>query len=364
VNAAANIRWFAIDAVIRLKDVADFFNKCPLMRGGTMRIYLNTNQCAFSLGLQGALYADATGIVSQYGAMSLTSTPTILGGGGTNPVIFASVDLGQGANNLVPMKSDATAPANTPNSASVAVCLSVVRTQFQTAGAINLTQNLSAPITSVRLYAPAYTMNAISEQRYLAMNVTKRVVYNDIFQFSFPNQSTNSPFNILVTNGIPNVRSVLVLPFLPRASNGTAGLIVGSTTTSTLLSPFCTTPSSPDPIAITNFQVQVSGKNVFINQLQYDYETFVEQLVSSNQLNGSLTTSLSSGLVSKRDFQSLYRYYYANCSRGFTNENGVSKAIQILGTIQCPIATAVDLMVFVEFEREITVDVRTGQRIA
>jgi len=81
-------------------------------------------------------------------------------------------------------------------------------------------------------------------------------------------------------------------------------------------------------------------------------------------LNGSLTTSLSSGLISKQDFQSLYRYYYGNCSRSLPSEEGVAKAIQIQGTILSPLATAVDLMCFVEFEREVTIDLRTGSRIA
>jgi hypothetical protein len=78
---------------------------------------------------------------------------------------------------------------------------------------------------------------------------------------------------------------------------------------------------------------------------------------------------LASGLVSKQDFQSLYRYYYGNCSRSLPSEEGVSKAIQIQGTIltnanAVPAIANVDLMVFVEFEREITIDVRTGARIA
>lgn len=355
---ADNCRYYSIDAVIRLKDVADFFQKCPMLKGSTMRIYLNTNQAYFTLGLQGARYAAGTGLQTEYGAVALTSAPVILGGGGTNPVMFPSVDLGQGGNLLVPLVSNAGAA----NTAAVAVGLSIVRTQFS-----QLAQQKSCPITSVRLYAPAYTMNPIAEQRYLSLTPSKKVIYNDIFQFSFPNQAVNSPFNILVTNGIPNIRSVLVVPLLPKASNGTivgADIIAGCQTSNTLLSPFCSTPASPDPLAITNFQIQVSGRNLFINQLQYDYETFVEQLVCSNQLNGSLTTSLASGLISKRDFQSLYRYYYGNCSRSLPSEEGVSKAIQILGTIQSPIATAVDLMVFVEFEREITIDVRTGARIA
>lgn len=360
VNTSVNnLRYYTIDAVIRLKDVADFFQKCPMLKGSTMRIYLNTNQVYYTLRLVGGQFTAATGAQASYGAMSLTSSPVILGGGGTNPTIFPSVDLGQGANLLVPLNSAAGAA----NTANVSVGLSIVRTQFPQLA----NQNLSAPFTSVRLYAPAYTMNPIAEQRYLSLTPTKKVVYNDIFQFSFPNQAVNSPFNILVTNGIPNIRSVLVLPLLPVASNGTAaaaGFIANSVVSNTLLSPFCSTPASPDPIAITNFQIQVSGRNLFINQHQYDFETFVQQLVSSNQLNGSLTTSLSSGLISKRDFQSLYRYYYGNCSRGLPSEEGVSKAIQILGTIVTPIATAVDLMVFVEFEREITIDIRTGARLA
>jgi hypothetical protein len=355
-NAAANLRWFAIDAVIRLKDVADFFQKCPMLKGSTMRIYLNTNQCYFQVTQSAARYTAATGVLLDNGVLSVTSAPVILGGGGTCPVIYASAGLGQGASLLTPLQSDAGAAAT----AIVNVSVSIVRTQFSQMP----TQNLSCPITAVRLYAPAYTMSPIAEQRYLSLTPSKRIVYNDIFQFSFPNQSVNSPFNILVTNGIPNIRSVLVLPLLPRASNGTASGLANATTTSSILSPFSTTPSSPDPLIIQNFQIQISGKNLFINQLQYDYEDFCEQLVSANQLNGSLTTSLASGLVSKSDFQSLYRYYYGNASRSLPSEEGVAKAIQIQGTILSPLATAVDLMVFVEFEREITIDVRTGARIA
>ena len=353
VTAATNLRSIAIDAVIRLKDIADFFQKCPMLKGSTMRLYLNTNQCYFQVSQTGAVH-NAAGAITNNPLLYLTAAPVILGGGGTCPVMYASNGLGQGASALTP------ATLTTAVTAVVNVAISIVRTQFNQMA----NQNLSCPITSVRLYAPAYVLSPLSEQRLLSLTPTKRVVYNDIFQFSFPNQSVNSPFNILVSNGIPNIRSVLVMPFLPSVSNGSVAGIAGAVRSSTLLSPFCSTPSSPDPLIIQNFQIQVSGKNLFINQQVYDFENFVEQLVSSNQLNGGLTTSLSSGLVSKQDFQSLYRYYYGNCSRSLPSEEGVAKAIQIQGTILSPIATAVDLMVFVEFEREITIDLRTGARLA
>jgi hypothetical protein len=153
-----------------------------------------------------------------------------------------------------------------------------------------------------------------------------------------------------------------VLALLPVASNGTA--IAGGVATASILSPFSSTPSSPDPLSIQNFQIQISGKNLFISQLQYDYENFVEQLSASNQLNGGLTTAMASGLVGKSDFQSLYRYYYGNASRSLPSEYGVAKSVQILGTIASSLAQKVDLMVFCSYERTITVDVRTGLRIA
>jgi hypothetical protein len=351
-NALNNVRYYQIDAVIRLKDYSDFFNKVPLLKGASLKLYLNTNQCFFSISQSNGQYNTTAG--ANFGnivanpLLNLASSPSILGGGGTNPLLYSSAGLGQGSSVLTPFG------AVIPAAIIVNVAISIVKTQFT-----QMTNTYSCPISSVRLYVPAYILNPMSESRLLSLSPTKRIVYNDIFQYSFPNQQVNSPFNILVTNGIPNIRSVLVMPFLPAVSNGVAA--AGFVRSSTLLSPFCSTPASPDPLIIQNFQIQLSGKNLFNNQLQFDYETFAQQLVSSNQLNGGLTTALSSGLISKSDFQNLYRYYYANCSRSLSSEQGVSKSIQIQGTILGGnLTTVIDLMVFVEYEKSITVDLRTG----
>ena len=368
----ANTRAIIFDAVVRLKDVADFFQKCPLLKGATMRIALNTNQCFFPFSATNTTYVAATGIPAAAGALFLTQSPTILGGGGTNPIMISSADIGQGFDGIAGLSGTlANSNGILPTAVAQAtitgkVALSIVRTQF--VGGNFMTNTIAAPITSVRLYAPCYTMSPIAEQRYLSLTPTKKVVYNDIFQYQF-NDVPASNFNLLVSNGITNVRGVVVVPFLNSASNGnnTTGVAPYNNTiqTDTLLSPFATSGGTPDPIALTNFNIQVSGKNLFLQQLQYTYEQFVEQLVSSNQLNGSLTTSLASGLIGKEDFEFLYRYYYGNVSRSLPSEDGVAKSIQILGTISTPAtAVKVNFMVFVEFEREITIDVRTGARIA
>ena len=368
VAKASTTRSIVFDAVIRLKDIADFFQKCPLLKGSTMRIYLNTNQVYFTCGLASPVLSGSVSVVAgaagssfgqtQTGCLALTSTPTILGGGGTNPVMVASMDLGQGSADLV-------LPAGTTPAApeSIKVGLSIVKTQFLSG---QFSSTITAPVTSVRLYAPAYSMSPIAESRYLNLSPTKKIIYNDLFQYSFTGVASGSTFSFLVTNGIPNIRGILVIPLLPKSSNGVASTYATTTpiagvTTSSLLSPFSTTGGTPDPISLTNFQIQISGKNLFINNLQYDYETFLEQLSCSNQLNGGLTTSLSSGLIGFEDFEGLYRYYYGNASRSIPSEDGVAKAVQVSGVNNSPVS--IDFMVFIEFERQIVVDVRSGARV-
>jgi len=157
----------------------------------------------------------------------------------------------------------------------------------------------------------------------------------------------------LVTNGIANIQSVLVVPFLTASANGTAY--------NTLLSPVTPSGAVPDPIILTNFNILVSGVNLFLNNQYYDYEQFNQELKSSNQLNGGLTTGLASGLINEDMFSRGYRYYYGNCARILPSEEGVSRSIQIQG--QNASRLACNLMVFVEFKRSIVVDISTGARL-
>lgn len=355
-NTAQN-RAIIFDAVIRMKDVCDFFNKCPLLKGSTMRIYLNTNQTYFTLNAYGHTIS-AAGVVIP-GNLSLATTPIILGGGQTNPIMVASADLGQGMMGAA-IESTGMVVAGVAALATytIQVALSIVTTQFS-----GMT-SYSAPVKSVRLYCPAYTMTPQAEARYLAMSPTKKIVYNDFFQYTIP-ALTPTTFNTLVSNGLPNLRSVLVVPTIDRTGNGTATAASANytaITTSSLLSPFSSTGGTPDPIAIANFQIQVSGKNAFIQNEQYDYEQFTNQLVSSNQLNGSLTTSLGSGQIGFSDFEQLYRYYYFNAARGSPQDMGVSKSVQVQGELKTS-AASVSLLVFLEFERSIVVNVASGQRV-
>lgn len=361
-TVSGSIVW-NIFAKLRLKDLADFFDKMPLLKGATIRFYINTNQTSINFNTTCGAISTVTSQQSAFAALQVANVNTI--GGLTNPLILTSVGAGQGGSSL---------PSDFYN-----LSVSIYKNQFPT---INGIAGGQSPLQSCRLYAPLYTMNPLAESKYLSLTPTKKIMYEDVFQYQFSN--ITGPFNILVTNGISNIKSVLVVPFLSKSqiissvsSIGTvvntgfqADYIITNLTSSgnqplqfsAPQNPFSSAPATPDPIAITNFNILVSGVNLFLNNQLYDFQAFSEQLSQSNQLNGGLTTGLASGLIGPQDFSSLYRYYYGDASRILPSEEGVSRSVQVVGQIANG-ALAVDLMIFVSFMKEITIDISTGARI-
>jgi len=318
--SATKAGWSVI-AKLRLKDLAHYFEKCPLLKGSTMRFLINTNQTTTNF---------TTAVVAGPPVSITYSAITINSQGLTNPLQLSSGAIGNGCSTLA--------------AGAYSLSVSIYRDSVN---------NVSPTTIPVRLYAPVYKMNPIAEQRYLSLAPTKRIEYCDIFQYQFSGIPAGQSFNFLVSNGIPNIKSVLVVPFLSATGN--------STDYNTLLSPFSTSGATPDPIPLTNFNILISGVNLFLNNQLYDYEQFNQELKSSNQLNGSLTTGLASGLISEDDFSRGMRYYYGNASRVLPSEEGVSRSVQILGKNSS--LKDINLMVFIEFGKSMTVDISTGARI-
>ena len=337
-----------IYAKLRLKDLADLFEKCPLLKGSTMRFYINTNQSIVSFTSTRAVLTANTGAIATPSILLPTAVNVV--GGLSNPLMLASNLLGQGG---------CAIPATiAKTSDNFQLSVSIFKNNFTQTKKTSQQTSLS----SCRLYAPVYTMNPIAESKYLSLAPTKRIKYNDIFQYQFNNVGTGS-FNFLVSNGINNIQSVLVVPFISQSNNYTnsAGTATAALLFNQQQNPCSATPAMPDPIMLTNFNILISGVNLFLNNENYDFEAFNQQLAQSNQINGGLTTGLSSGLISERMFSQSYRYYYGNCSRILPSETGVSRSVQIVG--QNTSSMSCDFMVFVEFQREMVIDVATGARI-
>jgi hypothetical protein len=312
-----------------------------------MRFYINTNQCLTSFNVNTG--TTATPLTDNSSYIVGGEVSVINNGGSTNPLMITNV-----------MPQFIRYACNADNqTVDCALSVSIFKNNWSQQSAITGT-SLQTNLQSCRLYAPAYKFTPLAEQKYLSLAPTKTIEYNDIFQYQFSGIQGNSDFNILVSNGLPNIQSVLVIPFL---QTGATSPFYNAPYTS-LLSPFSTSGSTPDPVALTNFNILLSGVNLFLDNEQYDFQQFQQELKSSLQLNGNLTNGLTSGLINEKDFGSLYRYYYGNCKRILPAEAEVSRSVQIRGKISNANSNQqYILFVFVEFKRKITIDLQTGARI-
>jgi hypothetical protein len=114
-----------------------------------------------------------------------------------------------------------------------------------------------------------------------------------------------------------------------------------------------------EPVAYKKFSDEVDVNGIITNA----YHTITWETVNINSFRTIRIEyiGLTSGLISEDMFSRGYRYYYGNCSRILPAEAGVSRSIQIVG--QNASSVIIDLLVFVEFEKEITIDITTGARI-
>lgn len=321
-------------ATLRLKDLSDFFGKLPLVRGAYMKIYVNLNQSLTTI------------TITAGNAMYCQPNQIVVYGGSTNPLMFASGAVNNGSVNLL------NGVAKTLN-LSVSI-LNSLDTNCPTAVAKN------PLLSSCRLYCPLYTMNPMKEEEYLA-NRVRVVKYRDIFQSQLLNQSSGTSFNFLVQNGLAGLKHIIVVPMISSTINGVvAGTIASGF--SPIRSPFASEPASCSPVQwISNYNVQISGVNIFADNENYGFIQFLQELYGVNSINGGLTDGLSSGLISQTAYYNNYGYLVADVGRRLPEEDKTAKSVQISGTILCQ--NPVDLFIFCELEKSITIDIYSGKRL-
>ena len=329
--AQTPIVQFQVMAIIKLRHLHNFFNNVPLSKGLQLRFIINFNQTTSLLA------TDQTNVTVE----SIEKSQF----GGVNPLMVASAKASNGG---VKVKGAA---------GTCRFDLSVGRTcldsKLASFGA--LTGNLA---TNVTLHVPSYLMAPALASSYIASNPSKRIVYSDIYHFKIPNIGAGSDFNQLVTSGIRGIRSVLVMPMFPKASNGDAN---GEAEHQSVQS-CCGGGSTALLAQITNFQVQIGGSNMIQSNARYEFEMFNNYVYGSNSVNGGLTDGLCSGLIGQADWGRKYLYYYLDCDRGSDLERDVPKSVQIQGKNTS--SKVVDYYVYVEFENSFNIDVGTGTIVA
>lgn len=383
-----------IAATVYLKHLHSFFNSVPLLKGAFMKMTMNLNNasCTIISGVgTTAGTASAPTIPAAFTAGAVNATAQVLGTvgslalsntsvpvGGLNPIMVSSnkvnqVIQGDVAFSLVSLGQAGLAQItenirpNLPD-ATYVVDLSVGRTPLssalRSANPIAYSTATGGP-GSIYLYVPAYSFNPTFEQAYLS-NPVKTIKYTDIYQYQVINIGRGAQFNNLITNGISNIKSILILPLFSSSVDGPtptfswANLPTGIPSYQSPFDPVGTGTTAP-LVHFSNFNVQVSGQNAIYNAQKYTFEEWNNQLYGQNSVNGGLTDGLSSGLIDYLGFQLSQCFYYVNIERMLPVEQSVPKSIQILG--QNLSEKNIDLFVFVEFGTEISVDIMTGARV-
>jgi hypothetical protein len=317
--AAAKVWQWNIIATIRLKDLCDFFDKMPLVRGAFLRFTINYNSCSQT--------------ITQVLNTSMVVASTTMKSGRTNPMMVAA--------------AAATNPSYTLLTGTNTISCGISTSTTNSIG--------SSQISNCRLYVPAYELDPVLESQLLTVQPRRDITYTDIYNYNVSAIGAGSSFNQILTNGIVNPKYVVVIPVL----NGAAGNAATAALTP-YQSCFDSCPGTSSPMAaITQFNVQVSGKNMFQQNFQYDYEAFMNELQSVNALNGGCSTGLTSGLIGAYEFDNGYRYYVCDVSRRTSSDDKVPKSVVITGTNNT--SKIMDYVCFIVYERNISIDLQTSQ---
>ncbi len=340
-TATRGVFQVCVMATIYLKHVHSFFNMCPLLKGVFMKITMNLNNADVSLTTAGLANAQ---LITSYAS----NVPV----GGVNPIMIPSIKTG----------SKFLRAANAPVAGIQLYNLSVGATCLNPAMTAIPNVTVGQLSKSVYLYVPSYTFNPTFEQAYLSNNV-KQIKYTDIYQYQVLNVASvaqGGQFNNLVTNGIANIKSVLIIPFFRQ---GVTTANVAAADYAEYQSPFDTAGAGGTAPMVTlgNFNVQISGQNAIYNMQRYTFEEWNNQLYGQYSVNGGLTDGLTSGLIGFSDFLHTYGFYYVNVERMLPVEQSVPKSVQILGTNYS--SQALNLWVFIEYGVQVSIDVLTGARV-
>lgn len=317
-SETANADIFVLHALgtVKLSLLSDAISKMPLIKGLKGFIYLNYNSSSTTLAGSAVTLSAAPLSSAVFGrctpaCLNLNATTGLSLGSTTNPVFTADIS---GVNS----------------------------TTLTTAKAIQ---------SNAVLYAPYYVATPEVDR---SLTFKKTIRYNERFvtQFSI---AKSGNYTATLSPGISNPKRVILYPYFTGAGDSSnSGFL-----TNPLLSPFDGAPNTTSPFAaIKDLQIYVGNVPMYQQPVTMDYATWLNE-VAQNGLDGGIVDEASSGLLSQRTWNQLYRYYTCDIGRRMNSEDGASKSIQI----SCTNATVCPMTVIaiIHYEREITVDTASGQ---
>ena len=309
-----DVHYFYKDFKIKLSELI-LFDQMPMIRGANFKITLTLNQAS---------------IVSTYSV---------------NGVLTSSVNTLKGS--ICPVLRCNVTGVGTASNAVGAITTEAVHVKVVSLGDNTHTKN------QCRLYVPTYTMESNAEMKYLSAGV-KKILYNDIFVTTIKNVKGKESFQNLISNSLSRMKRLIIVPTLNKDVPTGANVKFAPQE-----SMFSSEPSVCSPCYIRDFNVALSGSNVYSQGIQFKYETFLDELGGGKfGVDAGLSVGTSSSLISLKDYESNYGYLVVDLSRRQKYDDNTPLSLEIKGTVASPLA--LDLLVFVEFERDVEVDLTTG----
>lgn len=325
VSGSYNI-WYDY-AVIKLGNIFESLNKIGLVKrfDATVRLWINTGTISATILAPRSVNMD----------YSITASNNTFSN--TCPLMLNYIGYNSGIESFTADVSGCVAGLYIAKPAT---------TSFNT---INLaSSNASHPLQNCRLYYPQITLQPEKSIIYAEQNRNKKVVYRSMVSNIYTNIAAAGTFNALVNAGIVHPTGVLVCPYISSTAAGLGDFAWKS--------PFDTAPFTGHPCSLTNFNVQVGGTNILQSTLSYSYEHFMQQVVLAEQLT-SADFGVGTGLI-HQDFWQWSKFYYCNVERSALADKLQPRNINV--TFNNNSNVAIDVLIFIFYSDELTIDVETG----
>ena len=215
---------------------------------------------------------------------------------------------------------------------------------------INLSSSAAShPLPACRIYYSQITIQPSYADEYILNNRAKKCIYRTVLTNQYNNITAGGNFNQLISSGIVHPTGILIVPYVSSQASYSLGDFA-------FKSPFDTVPADGHPLSLTNLQVTIGGQNVLQSVLNYNYESFIEQLLYCEQLT-SADFGVSTGLFDAA-WWNYNRFYWVNVERSNITDKNQTRNLNISFTNNNNVP--IDVLVFTFKSNQLTIDIETG----
>lgn len=313
-------------AIIRLRDLHDYFDKHTLSRGISYRITLKFNQAVTTV-----IHPASTGFTNSIPSTYSGATTTIRSGS-AQPAMFC---INQGT--MMGRLSWANSVTAT----------STITHEIDTTS--------DARFSGIRLYVPSYELDPAHQDKLIQENpIIKKSFLDFMTQTTQQYAAAGSAINVQVSTSATNPRALVIIPRWSQTATANGGQGYYSD-----VSVWNTAPGTPDPmLSLTNLQVKMGSNYILPDRMYYGWQQFLDHTSSLFSANGAQSMVGGSGLISKKSFDTVHRYYAFDLSRYPESMTNLPQMI----SLECTNNTqkSIELLCILLYSRDVEFNIANG----